>query len=99
MRFSLVSMPRPLPSSPNSTWNCDQGYPNTNIYECMGKMITYNIPGEFSALFDRNRSESSFGRQISGQPYYQMITYHIVTILSGLCLIQLEELNMQKVIE
>ena len=22
MRFSLVSMPRPLPSSPNSTWNC-----------------------------------------------------------------------------
>ena len=31
MRFSLVSMP----SSPNSTWNCGEGCPNTNIYECM----------------------------------------------------------------
>ena len=35
MRFSLVSMLRPLPSSPNSTWNCGQGCPNTNIFECM----------------------------------------------------------------
>ena len=62
MRFSLVSMPRPLPSSPNSTWNCGQGCPNKNIYECMGKMITVLtiFLDSFSALFNRNRSESSF---------------------------------------
>ena len=30
---------------------------------------------------------------------HRMIIYHIVTILSCLCLIQLEELNGQKVIE
>ena len=67
MRFSLVSMPRPLPSSPNSTWNCGQCCPNTNTYECMGTWLLTIFLDSFFPLFDRNRSESSFGRQISGQ--------------------------------
>ena len=60
-------MPRPLPSSPKSTWNCCQGCPNKNVYECMGTWLLTIFLDSFSALFDRNRSESSFGRQISGQ--------------------------------
>ena len=77
MRFSLVSMPRPLPSSPNSTWNCSKGCPNTNIYECMGKWLLTIFLDSFIALFDRNRSESSFGRQISGQ--FSIESSHIIS--------------------
>ena len=77
MRFSLVSMPRPLPSSPNSTWNCGQGCPNTNIYECMGTWLLTIFLDSFSALFDRSRSESSCGRQISGQ--FSIESSHIIS--------------------
>ena len=45
MRFSLVSMPRPLPSSPNSTWELQQGLSEHKYLWVYGNMITYNIPG------------------------------------------------------
>ena len=49
----------------------------------------------FSALFDRNRSESSFWPTNFWSVKYRVITYHIVMVLSCLCY----NLNGQKVIE